>query len=109
MEEIQEVLRRGDGELALCSDHADPNRLAFLFRILQPCLFCSFLRLEGLGQRRELAADVFEEEPLLSNFGHEKFIARAGAGRSNGLVASSQRYSDFRVRTSERPAEIRLL
>ena len=86
-EEIQEVLRRGDGELAFRSDHADPNRLAFLFRILQPCLFCSFLRLEGLGQRRELSADVFKEEPLLGDFGHEGFIARAAAGRSSANAA----------------------
>ena len=48
--------------------------------ILQPCLLCAFLRFEGLGQGRELPADVFEEKPPLSDFGHERFIAR-GAQR----------------------------
>ena len=62
-------------ELTLGSDHADPNRLALTFRILQPCLLCASLRLEGLGQGRELPADIFEEEPPLGDFGHEEFIA----------------------------------
>jgi len=84
-----------DAELSLGPDYADPYRLALTFRILQPFLLCAFLRLEGLGQGRELPADVFEEEPSLSEFGHEKSIARVGAGRSNGLVATSQWYLDF--------------
>ena len=75
-EEIQEVLRRGDGELDFGSDHADANRLALAFRVLQPRLLCAFLCLEGLRERRELPVDVLEEEPLFSDFGHWGFIAR---------------------------------
>ena len=64
-------------ELSLGSDHTDPNRLALAFWILQPFFFCAFLRLEGLRNGREFRADVFEKEPLLSDFGHEGFITRA--------------------------------
>ena len=46
--EIQEVLRRGDRELALGSDHADANRLALAFCILLPRLLRLSFRLEGL-------------------------------------------------------------
>jgi hypothetical protein len=73
-------------ELTPRSDDPDPNRLALFFWILQPRLLCLFLFLEGFRQRRELPADVFEEEPLLGGFGHERFIARASAnGRSLSL------------------------
>lgn len=47
-------------KLTLGSDHADPNRLAFTFWILQACLLCLPFRLEGLRQRRELPTYVFE-------------------------------------------------
>ncbi len=81
--------------LGLRSDYADPNRFALAFWILLPRLFCHFLPLEGLRQGRELSADVFEEEPPLSDFGHDGFMARAAAGRSNGLTVPSQRCLDF--------------
>ena len=89
--EIQEVLRRGDRELTLGANHTDPDRLALFFWILQPRLLCSFLRLEGLGQGRELPADVFEEEPPFNDFGHEKCIAQTApvCGRSHeGMVVA---------------------
>lgn len=89
-----------DAELTLGPDHADPNRLALFFWILQPRFLCAFLRLEGLGQRRKLAADVFEEEPAFNDSGHEEFMARAG--RSSGLTVPSQRSLDLLPRTSER-------
>ena len=60
-----------DADLTLGSDHADPNRLALALRILQPRLLRLCLRLEGLRERRELPADVFEEEPPFSDFGHK--------------------------------------
>jgi hypothetical protein len=50
---------------------------------------------EGLRQRSELAADVLEEQPPLGDFGHEKFIAQAAAGRSSGLNVPNQRCLDF--------------
>ena len=65
-----------NAELTLGSDDADPNCLAVAFRVLQPRLLGSSLRLEGLRERRKLAADIFEEEPPLSDFGHLKFIAQ---------------------------------
>jgi len=58
-------------KLTLGSDHADPNRLALVFRVLQPCLLGLFLCRERLRQGRELPADVFEEQPPFSDFGHE--------------------------------------
>lgn len=73
-----------DADLNLGSDNADPNRLALFFWILQSRLLCAFLRPEGLGQGRELPADVFEEEPSLNDFGHERFIARAALGAPTG-------------------------
>ena len=63
-------------ELTLLPDHADTNPLALMFRIPQTFFLCSFLRLEELGQGCELATDISEEEPSLSHFGHEKFMAR---------------------------------
>jgi hypothetical protein len=89
------VLRRGDRELTFGPNYADANRFALFFGILQTFFLCVFLRLEGPGQVRELPADIFEEEPSLSEFGHEKFMAHAATGRSNGLVAPSQRHLDF--------------
>jgi len=67
----------GNAELTLGSDHADPDRLALFFRVLLACLLRLCLRLEGLRERRELPADVFEEEPPLNDFEHERIIARA--------------------------------
>jgi len=75
--EIQEVLRRGDRQLTCGSDHADPNRFALAFRILQPFFLCAFLCLERLGQARELPADIFEQQPPLNDSGHPKLIAQA--------------------------------
>jgi hypothetical protein len=72
--EIQEVLRRGDRELTFGSDHSDPNRLGLFFWILQPRSLCAFLRPEGLRQRGELPANVFQQEPPLNDFGHGRFI-----------------------------------
>lgn len=71
-----------NAELTLCSDHADPNRLALAFRVIQPCLLRLFLRLERFRQRHKLAVDVFEEQPPLSDFGHEELIARGAQSRS---------------------------
>ena len=81
--EIQEVLRRGDRELTFGSDHADPNRFALAFRILQPFFLCAFLCLERLGQGHKLATDVPEEQPPLNDSGHSKFITRTASPTSD--------------------------
>ena len=60
-----------NAELTLTSDHADPNRLALAFWVLQPSLLRVFLPLEGLRQGRKLPTDVFEEQPPLYDSGHE--------------------------------------
>lgn len=60
-----------NAELALSSDHADRNRLALAFRILQPCLLGLFLCRERFRQRSEFATDVLKKQPSLDDFGHE--------------------------------------
>jgi hypothetical protein len=60
--------------LLFCSDDTDPNRFLLTFRIFPPRLLCLLLRFEWLGQRGEHATDVLEEQPLLNDFGHFKFI-----------------------------------
>lgn len=78
--------------LTLGSDHADPNRLALAFPAPQPHPLRLFLCLEGLRKRRKLAVDVLEEEPLLGDFRHEKFIARAAV-----VLGALQRVKRCRV------------
>jgi len=70
-EEIQAVLRRGDGELALGSNHADPNRLALAVWVLQPCLLGLFLCRERFRQRSEFTTDILEKQPSLDDCGPE--------------------------------------
>ncbi len=53
----QESLVARNVELTVGSNHADPNRLALTFRVLQPCLLRVFLFLEELRQGRKLAVD----------------------------------------------------
>jgi|KBSMisStaDraftv2_1062788.scaffolds.fasta_scaffold395055_1 hypothetical protein len=67
----------GFWHLGLLSDHANSNRLALAFRILQPHLLRVFLLLEGLRQGRKFAFDVLEEQLPLDDFDHEKLIAPA--------------------------------
>jgi hypothetical protein len=63
--------RSGEGlGLTLGSDHADSNRLALAFRVLQPCLLGSFLCRERFRQRSEFTTDVLEKQPSLDDFGH---------------------------------------
>jgi hypothetical protein len=57
--------------LGLRSDHADPNRLALPFWVLQPCLLGLFLCCERFRQRSEFTTDVLEKQPSLDDFGHE--------------------------------------
>lgn len=62
--------------LRLSSDDAHSNRSALTFWILQACPLGLLFRLEGLRQRCELAANVFEEQPLLDYFRHPTLIAQ---------------------------------
>ncbi len=77
-----------NADLTLGANHTDPDRLALTFWILQPCLLCAFLRFKRLGQGRELPADVFEEKPPLSDFGHVQFIARGAQRCGKSRLAS---------------------
>lgn len=61
----------GNNELVSGSDNADANPPALALRVLLACLLRLCLRPEGLRKRCELPSDIFEEEPLLSDFGHE--------------------------------------
>lgn len=65
--------------LLLDPDHAYPNRSALPLREFQACLLGCCFRLKGLRQRRELTADVLEEQPLLNDF-HSSCIARGWTG-----------------------------
>ena len=57
--------------LGLRSDHADPNRFALAFRVIQPRLLRLFLGRERFRQRSEFTTHVREKQPPLSDFGHE--------------------------------------
>jgi hypothetical protein len=63
-----------EADLTLDSDYADPNPFALTFWVLQAGLLRLLLLLERLRQRRKLAVEVLEEEPLLNYFGHVEFI-----------------------------------
>lgn len=63
--------------LDLGSNHTERNRFALTFRVFRAGFLCKLFRLEGPRQRRELAADVCEEQPLFRCFRHFRFIARA--------------------------------
>ena len=65
------MLRWGGGELALGSNCADPNCLALTFWVLGSPLFYLFLGLGGFDRCVNSPADRFEEEPPLTDFGHE--------------------------------------
>jgi len=61
----------GTTALGIRSDHADPNRLALAFRVLQPCLLGLFLCRERFRQWSEFTTDILEKQPSLDDFGHE--------------------------------------
>lgn len=61
----------GSWHLGLRSNHADANRLAFAFRVLQSCLLRLCFRLERFRQGCKLTADVLEKQPPINDSGHE--------------------------------------
>ncbi len=63
--------------LLLNSNHAHRYRSPLSLRHFQPRLHRQCFSFEWFGQRRELTIDVFEEQPLLDDFGHLRFIAQA--------------------------------
>ena len=54
----------------IATNHTHRNRPPFPLREFQTCLLCLCFRLERPRQRRELTADVLEEQPLLNDFWH---------------------------------------
>jgi hypothetical protein len=63
--------------LLLNSNHAHRYRSPLSLRHFQTRLHRQCFSFEWVGQRRELTIDVFEEQPLLDEFGHLRFIAQA--------------------------------
>jgi hypothetical protein len=61
-------------------NHTDTNLLTFLLRVLRARFLGKLFSFEGVRQRRELAADVREQEPLLGCFWHLEFHTTSLAG-----------------------------
>jgi len=89
-------------------NHTQPNRLTLTLWIFQACFFCLPLRLERFRQRRELTADVLEEQPLLDDFGHLRFIARRKRrpGENRGAAVVDLTQNIYRVFVSPRRCRI---
>src|ERR1700693_1008563 len=72
------VLRNGGDNKGKTPDHhqrqrdSSPNPIVFRSRsrVPRPSLLGLHLRIKWLRQPRELPVDVFEEQPLLDDFGH---------------------------------------
>jgi hypothetical protein len=71
--------RKERSNMHLSSNHTDYNRFALTFRVFRAGFLCKLFRFEGSRQKRELAGDVCEKQPLFRCFRHCKFIPRAGS------------------------------